>query len=94
MIINSIHITFSAKDAAVAESLLRELRDQSRREAGVIQYDVGRSIEKPNAFALWEVYRSPEDLAAHRASEHFQRLYVTSIRPLVQDQSIERVMPV
>ena len=94
MIINSIHITFSAKDAAVAESLLRELRDQSRKEAGVIQYDVGRSSEKPNVFALWEVYRNQEALDAHRASEHFQRLYVTSVRLLVQDQSIERVVPI
>jgi hypothetical protein len=31
MIINSIHFTFSPKDAAIAESLLRELRDASQR---------------------------------------------------------------
>jgi hypothetical protein len=30
MIIYSIHFTFSPKDAAIAESLLRELRDASQ----------------------------------------------------------------
>jgi len=34
MIINSIHFTFSPKDAGVAESLLRELREASRKEEG------------------------------------------------------------
>jgi len=91
MIINSIHFTFSPKDAGIAESLLRELRDASRKEAGVLQYDVGRSREKPNVFALWEVYRDQDAVDAHLASEHFQRLVVNSIRPLVQDRSIERV---
>jgi len=94
MIINSIHFTFSPKDAEIAESLLRELRDASRREEGVIQYDVGRSREKPNVFALWEVYRGQEALDAHFASEHFQRLVATAIRPLVQEGSIERVVPI
>jgi len=52
MLINSIHFTFDAADADVAESLFRELRDASRQEVGVIQFEVGRSREKPNVFAL------------------------------------------
>jgi quinol monooxygenase YgiN len=94
VIVNSIHFTFSPKDAGVAESLLRELRDASRKEAGVIQYDVARSRERPNVFALWEVYRDQEALDAHLSSEHFQRLVVTGLRPLVQDRNIERVVPI
>ena len=94
MIINSIHFTFSPEDAEIAQSLLRELRDASRKEEGVVQYDVGRSREKPNVFALWEVYRGQEALDAHFASEHFQRLVVSRIRPLVQEGSIERVVPI
>ena len=94
MIINSIHFTFSPKDAAIAESLLRELRDASRKEGGVIQYDVGRSCERPNVFAMWEVYRDQEAVDLHLASEHFQRLVVASLRPMVQSRSIERVVPI
>ena len=94
MIINSIHFTFSPKDAGIAESVLRELRDASQKEEGVIQYEVGRSRERPNVFAMWEVYRDQEAVDLHLASEHFQRLVVTGLRPLVQDRSIERVVPI
>jgi len=94
MIINSIHFTFSPEDAEIAQSLLRELRDASRKEEGVVQYDVGRSREKPNVFALWEVYRGQEALDAHFASDHFQRLVVTRIRPLVKEGGVERVVPI
>ena len=94
MLINSIHFTFDAKDVSAAESSLRELRDTSRKEAGVIQYDVGQSSESPNVFALWEVYRDKEALDAHLASEHFQRLYVNGIKSLVQQRDAARVVPI
>src|SRR5258706_8053482 len=70
MIIASIHFTFASKDADKAESLLRELRDASVKEPGVIQFEVGRSSDEPNVFALWEVYRDKDAVEAHRASEY------------------------
>jgi len=94
MLINSIHFTFDAADADVAESLFRELRDASRQEVGVIQFEVGRSREKPNVFALWEVYRDQGAVDAHVASEHFKRLVVNGVRPLAQGRNIEKVVPI
>jgi quinol monooxygenase YgiN len=93
MLINSIHFTFDPKDSDTAQSLLRELRDASRKEAGVVQYDVGRSSENPNVFAFWEVYRDKDALDAHLASEHFQRLFVNALKPLVQQRDVEKVVP-
>src|SRR5215469_4291301 len=92
--INAIVFTFAQKDADLAETLFRELRDASRKEAGVIQFEVGRSREKPNVFALWEVYRDQEAIDAHLASEHFQRLVVNGVRPLAQERNAERVVPI
>jgi quinol monooxygenase YgiN len=92
--INSIHYTFAPKDAERVASLFRELRDASRKEAGVIQFEVGRSRETPNVFALWEVYRDQQAIDAHVASEHFQRLVVNGVRPLAQERNIERVVPI
>ena len=92
--IHSIHFTFAPKDADRVEALFRELRDASRKEAGVIQFDVGRSREKPNVFALWEVYRDQAAFDAHVASEHFQRLVANGVRPLAQERSIETVVPI
>jgi quinol monooxygenase YgiN len=94
MLIQSIHYTFAPKDADVAESLFRELRDASRQEAGVIQFDIGRSRENPNVFALWEVYRDQQALDAHLTTEHFQRLVLNGLRPLALDRNIERAVPI
>jgi quinol monooxygenase YgiN len=93
-IIASIHFTFADKDADKAESLLREVRDASIKEPGVIQFQVGRSIEKPNVFALWEVYRDKAAVDAHRSSEHYQRLVLNGIRPLAQQRDLETVHPI
>ena len=94
MLINSIHYTFASADADRAESLFRELRDASRQEAGVIQFEVGRSREKRHVFALWEVYRDQGAVEAHVASEHFKRLVVNGVRPLAQGRNMEQVVPI
>jgi (4S)-4-hydroxy-5-phosphonooxypentane-2,3-dione isomerase len=94
MIIASIHFTFAPRDADRVESLLRELRDASAKEPGVIQFEVGRSQEHPNVFALWEVYRDKDAVDAHRASEHFERLVVNGIRPLAEKREAETVVPI
>jgi quinol monooxygenase YgiN len=94
MIIHSIQFTFDSKDADTVESILRELRDASVKEPGVVQFDVGRSPEKPNVFALWEVYRDKDAIEAHRATEHYQRLVVNGVRPLAQQRLVETFVPI
>jgi (4S)-4-hydroxy-5-phosphonooxypentane-2,3-dione isomerase len=94
MLIVSIHYTFVPENADKAEALFRELRDAARKEEGVISYDIARSQEKPNVFALWEVYRDKAALDAHVASDHFQRLAVNGVRPLAQQRNAETVVPI
>jgi quinol monooxygenase YgiN len=93
MIITSIHYTFSSNDADSAESILRELREASQGEPGVIQFEVGRGRDEPNVFALWEVYQDEAAVEAHRASEHFRRLVLDGIRPLAQQRIAATVVP-
>jgi (4S)-4-hydroxy-5-phosphonooxypentane-2,3-dione isomerase len=94
MIITSIIFTFAPEDADKAEPMLRELRDASINEPGVVRFEVGRSQEKPNVFALWEVYRDKDAVASHRSTEHFQRLVSDGVRPLAQQRTIETVIPI
>lgn len=94
MLIASIVFGFAPKDADKAEELLRELRDASVKEPGVVRFEVGRGQERPDVFALWEVYRDREALEAHRSTEHFQRLVVDGIRPLAQQRNAEMVIPI
>jgi quinol monooxygenase YgiN len=74
--------------------MLRELRDASREEEGVINFDVARSQEKPNVFALWEEYRDRAALDAHMATEHFKRLVLNGVLPLAQQRNGELVVPI
>jgi quinol monooxygenase YgiN len=94
MLIQSIHFTFAPEDADKAEGLLRELRDESRKEDGVISFDIGRSEEKPNVFALWEVYRDKAPLELHIATEHFQRLVIHGVRIMAKQRNAETVLPI
>lgn len=92
MLVNSVHYTFAAEDAEKAASMLRELREASRREEGVVSFDVGRGRENPNVFALWEEYRDKEALDAHSASEHFDRLVINGIRSFAQQRDFAPVV--
>jgi quinol monooxygenase YgiN len=94
VLIQSIHYTFAAEDADKAEALLRELREASRKEEGVVAFEVGRSQEKPNVFALWEAYRDKAALDAHMATEHFKRLAINGVRPLAKQRNLETVFPI
>jgi (4S)-4-hydroxy-5-phosphonooxypentane-2,3-dione isomerase len=94
VIITSIIFTFAPQDADKAEPMLRELRDASIKEPGVVRFEVGRSQEKPNLFALWEVYRDEDAVTSHHSTEHFQRLVVDGVRPLVQQRTVETVVPI
>jgi quinol monooxygenase YgiN len=85
-LIQSVRYTFASADADKAEAILRELREASRKEPGVIAFEVARSREQPNAFALWEEYRDRAALDAHMATEHFQRLVVNGTRRLAQER--------
>jgi len=94
MIVTSIVFTFAPEDGDKAETILRELRDASVKEPGVVRFEVGRSQEKPNVFALWEVYRDQEAVNAHRNTDHYHRLVADGIRPLAQQRNVEPVVPI
>jgi quinol monooxygenase YgiN len=94
MIITSIQFTFSPQDTEKAKTLLREIRDASVKEPGVILFEVGQSSEEPNVFALWEVYRDKDAFEAHRKTEHFERLVLNGIRPLAQERISKSLVPI
>ena len=94
MLIQSVQYTFAPEDADKAEAILRELRDASREEEGVIAFDVARGQEKPNVFALWEAFRDRAALDAHMATEHFSRLVLNGVRPLAQQRIGMTLVPI
>jgi len=94
MLIQTVRYTFAPEDADKVQSILRELRDASRKEEGVIAFEIGRSQERPNVFVLWEQYRDRAALDAHSATDHFKRLVLNGVRPLAQQREAESLSPV
>jgi quinol monooxygenase YgiN len=86
VIIQSVHYTVALEDAEKAAAMLRELREASRGEAGVIAFEIARGTDKPNEFALYEEYHDEAAVAAHAKTAHFDRLVVNGIRKLAQQR--------
>jgi len=93
MLIQSIRFTFAPEDADQVAGMFKELRDLSRQEPGVVGFDVGRSNDKPNVFALWETYRDEAALKSHVETEHFARLVINGARKLAKERIAEMLSP-
>jgi quinol monooxygenase YgiN len=42
-------------------------------EPGIARFDVLQDANDPNQFVLVEVYRTEDDIASHKETEHYQR---------------------
>lgn len=70
--------------------LLVELAAASRTEPANRAYDFYRGVENPDEIVILERYDDAAGFAAHRDSEHFQRIGMGRIIPLLADRIIER----
>lgn len=71
----------------VAE-LLPRLAAASRTEEGCQAYAVTRDLEDTARFVIVETYRTAEDLATHRETEHFTEIAVGQIIPLLESREV------
>ena len=46
---------------------------ESRKEPGNLRFDVVRSVDDPNLFGLYEVYRDDAAIRAHQATPHYAK---------------------
>ena len=75
---NTLHIALVA--AHVRPERVEDFRQatmlnarESRKEAGVVRFDVVQEREDPTRFVLIEVFRGVEAAAAHRETAHYLR---------------------
>lgn len=64
-----LHIKPEHTDAFV--DLIRANHLGSSQEPGCLRFDVGRSIEDPNRFVLWEWYEDEDAAKAHKETPHY-----------------------
>ena len=59
------HFTVASENAIAFEKLLNHVVEMSNTEAGVVHYGMSQSVEDPTTYAVVEVYRDQEAVAAH-----------------------------
>jgi len=76
----SIEAKPELRDAFIAATLADA--DASRRDPGVVGWEVLHSIEAPNRILLHEVYRSRQDGLDHLETAHF-KAWRSAIAPMI-----------
>jgi quinol monooxygenase YgiN len=71
---------------ARAAEIARELAEASRAEPGCESYVPCRDPEDSRSFLIYEAYRDKEAFEAHGATEHFQRLALGELFPLMESR--------
>jgi quinol monooxygenase YgiN len=69
-----VHVSIAVKSGmadAFIEATLENARN-SRKESGVVRFDMLRSQEDQNRFLLVEIYRDVNAAAAHKETDHYK----------------------
>ena len=72
--------------------LLGPMAEASRREPGCLRYTVHTGIED-DVVVIVEEYDSEADFTAHCASEHFARIVLGEVVPLLSERQVTRCVP-
>jgi quinol monooxygenase YgiN len=72
------------KEDDVLEAI-RQLAEATRQEPGCEHYIPSRSQEDRRSFLFYEQYADAAAFEAHGASEHFQRLAVGRLFPMLEE---------
>jgi quinol monooxygenase YgiN len=77
MIVVHVSIQVKPEHAAAFEAACIENARASALEHGVVRFEFLKQTEEPNRYALWEVYRDEESIAAHRLTPHYAKWAAT-----------------
>ncbi len=64
-----VHVVADRLDDFMVATLRN--RQGTIHEPGNLRFDVLRSADDPSRFVLFEVFRTPEDAAAHKRTQHY-----------------------
>jgi quinol monooxygenase YgiN len=71
MHIMHVHIRIKPEHIDAFKAATIENATNSLKEPGVARFDFIQQADDPTRFVLTEVYRSPDDVARHRESAHY-----------------------
>ena len=89
MVSFTVRLKFAADERDDIAETLRQLAEASRKEPGCISYIPHQVEGDPDTIVIYEQYRDSKALAAHRASEHFQKLAVGGLYQRMRERIVE-----
>jgi quinol monooxygenase YgiN len=79
----------SPENAEVFGRVLARFAQACRAEPGCLSYEIFCSVEQPERYVSIERYADAEAFAAHRASDHFRRIGLGEVMPLVITHDVQ-----
>ncbi len=89
-----VRLKFPSEEKAEIAETLRQLAEASRQEPGCITYIPHQLEDDPDTILIYEQYQDAKALAAHRASDHFQKLAVGGLYQRMRERSVENLTAV
>lgn len=97
MAAHPIHVfaKWKAKDGYLATvlTLLKEVRSKTVRENGNLFYKIHQGQEDVNTLILFEGYASREAQQDHMNADHFKKLVIEQIVPLLEEREVTLTIP-
>lgn len=87
----TVRMKFAAEEREEIAETLRQLAAESRKEPGCVSYIPHQVEGDPDTIVIYEQYKDAKALAAHRASEHFQKLAVGGLYQKMRDRDVENL---
>ena len=92
MVSFTVRLRFAPEDRADVAAAVAQLAAESRREPGCISYIPHQVQDDPDTILIYEQYRDPKALEAHRASDHFRKYAIGGIFQLMKDRQYENLI--
>jgi quinol monooxygenase YgiN len=86
-----VRLKFAPEERSEIAETLRLLAEASRQEPGCVSYIPHQVEDDPDTVVIYEQYRNPQALAAHRASEHFKKLAVGGLYQRMRERMVENL---
>lgn len=87
-----VRFKFAPEDRADVAATVALLAAESRREPGCVTYIPHQVQDDPDTILIYEQYRDPEALEAHRATEHFKKYAIADLFQKVKERHIENLV--
>ena len=94
MLIVHIHVRVLPNVVEAFRAATIENARNSVQEPGVLRFDFVQQADDPTRFVLIEIYRTPEDAAAHKETAHYLRWRDTVTDMMAEPRSGVRYVPV